>query len=64
MCSTAVHHSNPEKDPVLEVISPSSTMGKSDENSGSTISGFDGNSVLNSNSGCCLNVTNIGNNYE
>ena len=59
LCSTAVRHSNPEKDPVLAVISPYSTMGKSDENCGSTISGFDGDSVLNSNGGCCFNVTNI-----
>jgi len=64
LCSTAVHHSNPEKDPVLAVISPYSIMGKSDENCGSTISGFDGECVLNSNSGCCFNVTNIDNNYE
>ena len=55
MCRTAVPHSDPENNPVSEVIKSASPVGKNDGNSGSTISDFDRNSVPNSNSGAvCL----------
>mgnify|MGYP006190693433 CR=1 FL=1 len=51
MCRTAVPHSDPENNPVSEVIKSSSPVGKTDGNSGSTISDFDRHTVPNSNSG-------------
>jgi hypothetical protein len=51
----AVPHSDPKKDTVLEVISPTSIMCKSDKNSGSSKSDTDRRSVPNPNSGAvCL----------
>jgi hypothetical protein len=41
VCRTAVPHLDPEKDTVLEVISPTSIMCKSDKNSGSSKSETD-----------------------
>jgi hypothetical protein len=41
VCRTAIPHSDPENNPVSEVIQSSSPVGKTDENSGSAISDFD-----------------------
>jgi len=50
-----VPHSDPEKDPVSEEISPPSQVGESDENSSSSISELGGNSASNYNGGAvCL----------
>ena len=55
MCRTAAPHLDPENNPVSEVIQSSSPVGKTDGNSGSSISDFDRHSVPNSNSGVvCL----------
>ena len=50
MCRTAVPHSDPENNPVSEAFQSSSPVGKTDGNSGSTISDFDRHTVPNSNS--------------